>query len=306
MCFLCYSNKEEKEKRRKQKNVSSAFFLFVRLTKSMNALWQTQLFVFGGARKDFRCGFCRKLKTFKIGCIGHSGAQTERGEGLLVNLKEYIPQIYELRLAQSSSAILHCFIKHKRFFPKIVRGDLEQDKKTVDGYLRKMVEKGQNLTDKEVDNLLSIYLFHSYVAKEMCKAKNKHSRMERYATCFLAVCCISEYFQMEAGIHEHLNIPVDPVVYEIVDICSACKGLLVSMAIYEEVQKSQEQLQPHENVAERLTEPNTEQITKNIEDFISDYLDEVLFPVNYEHGRQVQYTWLENKRLTSRHQSKTV
>lgn len=227
---------------------------------------------------------------------------TRKEGGFIVNLKDYIPQIYELRLVQSSQALLTFFMEQKTFCPEEALKDLEQDKHKVDDYYEILVEKGKKLTTEEIDELLSIYLLHSYSVKRIYKLKDQCSQMEKYIIYLMGVNCIRKYFQTDIDICNTIHIQEDVTVQDILDACYICRDLLIGLMKYKDMKHrdgSKKDISLPNRLKE-LTETDIEDLTKDIDLFVSDCLKEVLFPVKHEYKRQARYIRKKNERLISR------
>jgi len=82
-----------------------------------------------------------------------------KGEGVKMNLKEHVSQIYELRLIQSSKAFISFYKEIKIPFSGDITINFHKDGQIIEKLYNKLVIEQRRLTNKEIDKLLSIYSY---------------------------------------------------------------------------------------------------------------------------------------------------
>lgn len=224
-----------------------------------------------------------------------------------MNLKEYVNQVYELRLIQSSKALLSFFMEQKIALPINALENLDKDKQMIENFYTKMMINGEMLTDEEIDELLSIYLIYSDSVSQMYQSRNQHNVIEKYAIYLMTTCCIYKYYKVESMIYELLNKQEDSMLQDILDTCLITRDLLYGLIMYEEFKNKKgnttgynmEKKKQLEERFQNLKETDITLIVNDIEEFISDCLDEVLYPVKHEYNRQILYIQKKNEIMIS-------
>lgn len=231
-----------------------------------------------------------------------------KGEGVKMNLKEHVSQIYELRLIQSSKAFISFYKEIKIPFSGDITINFHKDGQIIEKLYNKLVIEQCRLTNKEIDKLLSIYLFYSYSVNQVYQSRTKCSSVEKYSIYLMAVSCIYKYYQIEASIYEVLNIEKDIIVEDIINACLIIRDLLTGLINYTLITNGKLVLEKEKNniLSKRfkdIREEDIQLIEQDVESFVNDYLEEVLYPVKFEFDRQVSYIQTKNKLLISRDKS---
>jgi len=222
-----------------------------------------------------------------------------------MNFKKYINQTYELRLIQSSKAFISFYKEIKIALPDDIIMNFDKDSQIIEKLYNKLIIKRCGLTDKEIDELLSIYLLYSYSVNQTYQSKVKYSNIERYFIYLMAVSCIYKYYQIEANICEILNIPKDIIVEDIINACLIIRDLVTGLINYDFITNQNLFLEKEDKIkvmSKRLQDISKEEIQlieQDIKTFLDDYLEEVLYPVRFEFDRQISYAQKKNKILMS-------
>lgn len=227
-----------------------------------------------------------------------------------MNLKKYIKQIYELRLIQSSKAFISFYKEIRTTLPNsgdAVNGDVmdfDKDGMLIENLYNKLVIKKHRLTNKEIDELLTVYLIYSFSINKTYQSKTECTNIERYTIYLMAVGCIYKYYQIESNICKALNIPKDIIVEDIINACLITRDLLTGLINYDLLMSGQLPLE--ENTVKTLSsrfkdvkEEDIRSIEQDVKTFTDDYLNGVLYPVQSEFDRQILYAKMENEMLMS-------
>jgi len=227
-----------------------------------------------------------------------------------MNLKKHIKQIYELRLIQSSKAFISFYKEIRTTLPNsgnTVNGDVmdfDKDGILIENLYNKLVIKKHRLTNKEIDELLTVYLIYSFLINKTYQSKTECTNIERYAIYLMAVGCIYKYYQIESNICKVLNISKDIIVEDIINACLITRDLLTGLINYDLLMSKKISLE--ENAVKTLSsrfknvsEEDIRSIEQDVKVFVDDYLKGVLYPVQSEFDKQILYAKMENEMLMS-------
>lgn len=226
----------------------------------------------------------------------------ERGEGINMNFKKYINQIYEFRLIQSSKALISFYKEIQTFFPNDIIMDFDKDNKIIEKLYHKLIIKRRKLTDKEIDRLLAIYLFYSCLANQIYQLQETCSNIERYSIYLMVASCIYKYYQIEATICEIFNISKDIIIENIINGCLIIRNLLMELINYDLVTNKKlcfekNKIPPLSKRFQNITKEDIKLIEEDIKMFIDNYWKEVLYPVKFEFDRQISDVQERNKKF---------
>lgn len=214
----------------------------------------------------------------------------------IVNLKEYIPQVYELRLIQSARALLSFSIKYKNHLSEDKRKEFLENKNILDRFFKKMVYDKKMLRKKEIDTVIGIYLYQLKNIKGLYKSLRESNKTRKYWIYLMGIHSISSYYQTELELYKYFGIKEDTTfIQDILNACLVCKNIIIELIRYEDMEKNSTTEKNEAN--NKLTDKDIETAIKSVEEFIFELIDEVLYPVKHEHNRQSHYIQAKNKKI---------
>lgn len=223
-----------------------------------------------------------------------------------MNLKNHIKPIYELRLLQSSCALISAVIKYEIVLPEDEDTPVshQDNLNYVERLYRKLLKNHRPLKDKYLSKLLFMYMFYSNYFYELFQLRKQENFWEKCSSLHLSSYCIGAYFKKEIDIYRHLGLGKSTFAHDMIFITQSVQSILNSLIIREKLLSgnsddlSETEIKQFEHVLQ-IEQKEVDIIFQDINQFVEDAFKEVIFSVRKEYGRQIKYASIKNQILLS-------
>lgn len=219
-----------------------------------------------------------------------------------MNIKKYIPQIYEFRIIQSTKAIIDVLVKSmdKIDIFKDRIENIKDDKYFIDYLYYEILYKGKKIKSKDIDYSINLYSIYTNKIKTMFNKYYGTKKIDekKIATYYLISNCILEYLKLENELYSKFNYNI-AVPTSLLDNTKNI-NIILSNLFFKELKTKEKNISKEEmEIIKSLNKifSNKEKILKNIELFLADYLYRIIYTVKIEYFVQFNYIKKENEKI---------